>query len=97
MKLYINTGLAASRSDVPSTSLIMDSNQPWRLGYFSHVIFGTVNWSSGLSHVAIYDTALTQEQIEAHYEAAIGAPGDAPCGGGGPSPSLERAWGTIIG
>lgn len=78
MTLYVNGWEVDSRGDCPTTSTT-PGNNPFRLGYVASVL-GAIWWSQGLSHVAIYDTALSQAQLRVHVVAALGSLPENPCG-----------------
>lgn len=78
MKLYVDGWLVNSTSSAPASALTL--NNPWRLGYMLNTVFGEVNLSTGLAHVAVYNYALTQNQIRTHTIAALGSLPSNPCG-----------------
>jgi hypothetical protein len=86
MWLYIDGWLVGYLDDAPtgptnsSAGPSTTGNHPWRLGYFSNVVFGITSRSQGLSHFALYNHALTQTQLRTHIIAALGELPDNPCG-----------------
>lgn len=80
MWLYVDGWLVDYRDDCPSGPIDPGGNHPWRLGYFTNVVFGQVSRSQGLSHVALYNYALTQAQLRAHIVAGLGSLPSNPCG-----------------
>lgn len=86
MKLYVNGWLVASRADCPASSLTR--NEAWRLGYMVNTVFGAVNWSAGLSHVAVYNYELSLTQIREHVIAGVGSLPSNPCGA---TPSISAS------
>ena len=76
--LYVDSW-EVDRDETCPAAPLTDTN-PWRMGYIANPVFGAVDWSHALSHIAIYPSVLTPEQIIAHNVAALGSRADNPCG-----------------
>lgn len=80
MWLYLNGWLVDYRADLPTGPIVVGSNSAWKFGYIDNAVFGAVSRNQGMSHSAVYNTALTQAQLRTHIIAALGELPDNPCG-----------------
>lgn len=80
MAVYVDGCLSNSRNDLDPDDPLSPQAAPWRLGYYTNLFFGTVDWTAGLSHVCIYTHALSADRIAVHNASgrliATGCPGE---------------------
>jgi hypothetical protein len=87
-RLYVNGGLFMGPTAGPAT-MADDTTRLKRIGLY---VNGTLPWYGRMSRVAIYDRALTSDEIAIHY-----AQRSAPAGGGGAGGALLAEVLTRIG
>lgn len=78
MGIWVDGCLSNSRNDLPAESVLAPESSAWRLGYFTNFAFGIVNFSCGLSHVAMYNHAQSSERIAVHYASGVVLPTGCP-------------------
>lgn len=82
LSLYVDGCLADRRSDFTTDPIVFSdyNNSDWRIGYMTNFAFGAVWLSQGVSHVALYDFAFTDEQVRTNYASGklipAGCPGE---------------------
>lgn len=82
LSLYVDGCLADRRSDFTTDPIVFSdyNNSDWRIGYLTNFAFGAVFLSQGVSHVALYDFAFTEEQVRDNHASGrltpTGCPGE---------------------
>lgn len=80
LRMYVDGCLADQTDSFQEGPLTATSytNNPWQFGFLINRVFGPVNRSQGLSHVALFDYTWTEEDVKTDHATSLLVPTGCP-------------------